>query len=339
MADIADTTTSTAAPPRWSARAFALPVLLLALIALPFVVQAFGTPSLTTLATRIIILAIAAVSLNLLLGFGGLVSFGHAAYYGIGGYAVGILAQALADDTPALGLFPGTDQLLITLPAGMLASGVAALVLGALSLRTRGVQFIMITLAFAQMLFFLFVSLKVYGGNDGLLIRRRNALPFLNTRDDITFYFICLTLACVWLLVLSRIVRSRFGAVLDGLRQNERRMAAIGVPAYPYQLTAFVISGMGCGLAGALMANFLRFVSPDMMHWAQSGEFLIMVVLGGAGTLLGPAAGAVILIGLETLLASWTEHWQLGVGLLLILIILFAKGHIARLAAALGGRR
>lgn len=301
------------------------PAIVVALVALPFAAQYAGLPWLTTLATRIVILGIAAASLNLLLGFGGLVSFGHAAYYGLGGYTVGVLALNIVDDTRVFGVFSGTDQMLISIPAAMLVSGLAALILGSLCLRTRGVQFIMITLAFAQMLFFLFVSLKVWGGNDGLIIRRRNALPFVNSRDDVTFYFTCLILACAWLAVLARIVNSRFGAVLDGLRQNERRMAAIGVPAYPYQLTAFVISGMGAGLAGGLMANFLRFASPDMMHWAQSGEFLIMVVLGGAGTLLGPMAGAAILIGLETVLASWTEHWQLALGLLLVLLILFAK--------------
>lgn len=316
-----------------------LAVLMTALIALPFAAKAAGNPALITLATRIVILAIAAASLNLMLGFGGLVSFGHAAYYGLGAYAVGILAQAFVDDTKVFGLFPGTDQLLITLPAAMAVSGLAALVLGSLSLRTRGVQFIMITLAFAQMVFFLFAALKVYGGTDGLIIRRRNALPMLNTRDDVTFYFLCLGLACLWLLLLARIVRSRFGAVLDGLRQNERRMAAIGVPAYPYQLVAFVIAGIGAGLAGALMANFLRFASPDMLHWSQSGEFLIMVVLGGAGTLLGPVLGAALLIGLETALAGWTEHWQFGLGLILILIILFARNHIQRWAALIGGGR
>jgi branched-chain amino acid transport system permease protein len=316
-----------------------LAVIMAALIALPFVAKAAGNPALTTLVTRIIILAIAAASLNLLLGFGGLVSFGHAAYYGLGAYAVGILAQAFVDDTRIFGLFPGTDQLLISLPVAMVVSGLAALLLGSLSLRTRGVQFIMITLAFAQMVFFLFAALKVYGGTDGLLIRRRNVLPMLNTRDDITFYFLCLGLACLWLLLLARIVRSRFGAVLDGLRQNEKRMAAIGVPSYPYQLAAFVIAGIGAGLAGALMANFLRFASPDMLHWSQSGEFLIMVVLGGAGTLLGPVAGAALLIGLETLLAAWTEHWQFGLGLLLILIILFARNHIQRWSALIGGGR
>ena len=309
---------------------------LAALAALPFIASSTGNAAMITLATRIIILAIAAASLNLILGYGGLVSFGHAAYYGVGAYVVGILYAHLRE--PFLGFIPGTEQLLLTLPLAILVSGLAALVLGALSLRTSGVQFIMITLAFAQMLFFLFVSLKTYGGDDGLTVRRRNALPFLNTRDDTTFYLICLTIAVLYFGFLARIVRSRFGFVLGGIRQSERRMAAIGVPTYRYKLAAFVISGMGCGLAGALMANYMRFVSPDMMHWTQSGEFMIMVILGGVGTLLGPAIGAAVLIILETFLAAWTEHWQVILGPLLVLIVLFGLGGIERLAGLVGGR-
>jgi branched-chain amino acid transport system permease protein len=308
------------------------------LLALPFVATATGYGSLTTLATRIAILAIAAVSLNLALGYGGIVSFGHAAFYGVGAYAAGILAQAYVAGEPAFGLVPGTDRLLVTLPAAMLAAGVAAAAIGALSLRTGGVQFIMITLAFAQMLFFLFVSLKAYGGDDGLIMRRRNVLPLVDARDDATYYFFCLALLGLWCAILSRVVHSRFGQTLDGLRQNERRMAAIGVPAYRYRLLAFVISGMGAGLAGALMANLAKFVSPDMLHWTQSGEFLIMVVLGGAGTLLGPAVGAAVLIVLETVLAGWTEHWQIVLGPILVLIVLFGRDRLAATVRRIAGR-
>jgi branched-chain amino acid transport system permease protein len=196
----------------------------------------------------------------------------------------------------------------------------------------------MITLAFAQRLFFLFVSLKAYGGDDGLSVRRRNALPFLNTRDDTTFYFVCLTVAVLYYGFLARLVASRFGLVLGGIRQSERRMAALGVPTYRYKLAAFVISGMGTGLAGALMANYARFVSPDMLHWTQSGEFMIMVILGGVGTWLGPAVGAAVLILLETLLAAWTEHWQAILGPLLVLIVLFGRGGVERLAALMRAR-
>jgi branched-chain amino acid transport system permease protein len=334
MAEIAAAQPATAPARGWSS--LAALILLAVLVALPFVASALGDASITTLATRIIILAIAAASLNLALGYGGLVSFGHAAYFGVGGYVVGILYAHLSE--PFLGFIPGTEQLLVTLPAAVVVSGLAALVLGALSLRTSGVQFIMITLAFAQMLFFLFVSLKAYGGDDGLSVRRRNALPFLNTRDDMTFYFVCLTVAALYYGFLARLVRSRFGLVLGGIRQSERRMAAIGVSTYRYKLVAFVISGMGTGLAGALMANYMRFVSPDMLHWTQSGEFMIMVILGGVGTWLGPAVGAAVLIILETFLAAWTEHWQVILGPLLVLIVLFGRNGVERIAALLKGR-
>ena len=307
------------------------------LVALPFIADAIGQPALTSLATRITILAIGAASLNLALGYCGLVSFGHAAWYGVGGYVVGIMYRHYVSGDPFLGLSIGSDQLLVTLPLAIVVSGVFALVLGALSLRTTGVQFIMITLAFAQMLFFFFVALKTYGGDDGLIVRRRNALPFVDTRDGATFYWVCLFFAVAWFALMSRIVKSRFGRVLEGIRQSERRMAAIGVSTYRYKLVCFVISGMGAGLAGALMANHARFVSPDMLHWTQSGEFMIMVILGGAGTLFGPAAGAAVLIGLETQLAAWTEHWQVILGPLLVLMILFTRGGLSGLVKLLRG--
>ena len=303
-----------------------LAAVLAALIALPFLASATGNPALVSLATRALIYGIAAASLNLVLGYGGMISFGHAAFFGLGGYVVGILYQHYTEESLFLGLIPGTNQLLVTLPAALIVCAAVAALIGALSLRTGGVQFIMITLAFAQMLFFLFVSLKVYGGDDGMTIRRRNALFGLNTRDDVTFYFICLAVAALVFLLFWRIVRSRFGLVLAGIRQNERRMAAIGIAPYRYKLAAFVISGMGAGLAGALMANYMRFVSPDMLHWTKSGELMIMVILGGVGALLGPLLGAAALVTLETVLTSWTEHWQLVLGPILLLVVLFTHG-------------
>lgn len=327
--------TMTPAAPAYG-RSLALLALAVALITLPFVVQALGQPALVPLATRVLIYAIAAASLNLALGFGGMVSFGHAAFFGIGGYVVGILYQTYTDDALLFGFIPGSNQFLVTLPAALLAGGLLAGLIGALSLRTSGVQFIMITLAFAQMLFFLFVSLKAYGGDDGLTIRRRNAFFSLNTRDDLTFYFICLAIAVLVFLALWRIVGSRFGMVLAGIRQNERRMAAIGIAPYRYKLAAFVISGMGSGLAGALMANYLRFVSPDMLHWTKSGELMIMVILGGVGTLLGPLLGAAALVILETVLTGWTEHWQLVLGPILLLVVLFTRGGLNGLLCRIG---
>ncbi len=326
--------------PASAGRTYAIIAIVLAmLVALPFIADAIGQPALTSLATRITILAIGAASLNLALGYCGLVSFGHAAWYGVGGYVVGIMYRHYVTGDPLLGFSIGSDQLLVTLPLAILISGFFALVLGALSLRTSGVQFIMITLAFAQMLFFFFVALKAYGGDDGLIVRRRNALPFIDTRDGPTFYWVCLFFAVAWFALMSRIVTSRFGRVLEGIRQSERRMAAIGVSTYPYKLACFVISGMGAGLAGALMANHARFVSPDMLHWTQSGEFMIMVILGGAGTLFGAAAGAAVLIGLETQLAAWTEHWQVILGPLLVLMIIFTRGGLSGLVRLLRGGR
>ncbi len=319
-------------------RPFLLAAVAIALVALPFLANAAGYPALTTLATRALIYGIAAASLNLVLGYGGMVSFGHAAFFGLGGYVVGILYQHYTQDDLFLGLVPGTNQLLITLPLTLLVCGAAAAVIGALSLRTGGVQFIMITLAFAQMLFFLFVSLKTYGGDDGLIIRRSNELFGLNMRDKQTFYYVCLAVAAIFFFLLWRLVNSRFGNVLIGLRQSERRMAALGLPAYRYKLAAFVISGMGAGLAGCLMANFLRFASPDMVHWTKSGELMVMVVLGGVGTLFGPLIGASAYTVLESVLASWTEHWQLGLGFILLFVVLYTNGGIQALLSRIGGR-
>ena len=294
-------------------------------IGFPFLVTALGKPDLITLATRMAIYAIAAASLNLILGYGGLVSFGHAAYFGVGGYAVGILNQHFVSGEPFLGLVPGTNQFIVSMIVAMAVSGLFALVLGALSLRTSGLQFIMITLAFAQMVFFIFVSLRTYGGDDGLIVRRRNVLFGLNMADDAAFYFICIVIASIYFLIFARLVRSGFGLVLGGVRQNERRLAAIGIPTYRYKLTAFVIAGIGAGLAGAMMANFSKFISPDTLHWSQSGELMIMVIVGGAGTLLGPAVGAVLFLGLQTMLTGWTEHWQVILGPILVIIALFTN--------------
>ncbi len=318
-------------------------VLLLALtvaaVLLPIVAQMSGFPALVALATRIAIYAILACSLNLILGYGGMVSFGHAAFFGLGGYTIGILNAHMADSSLIFGFIPGANQLIVTLPAAMLVGALAAAPIGALALRTSGVQFIMITLAFAQMLFFLFVGLKGYGGDDGLTIRRRNLLAPLNTRDDATFYYLVLVCLAFYVFILWRIVGSRFGQVLSAARQNERRLAAIGLSPYRYKLAAFMTAGAGAGLAGALMANYARFVSPDMMHWTKSGEIIIMVVLGGMGTLLGPILGAAILVGLEETMAAYTQHWQLFVGIILLTLVLAPRDSLRRVWQLAVGRR
>jgi branched-chain amino acid transport system permease protein len=311
----------------------------LALIVLPFATQALGQPALLSLASRVLIYAIAAASLNLILGYGGMVSFGHAAFFGVGAYTVGILFAHHSSGEAIFGLIPGSNQLLITLPAAIVLSGLAAALIGALSLRTGGVQFIMITLAFAQMLFFFFVSLTPYGGEDGIIIRRSNAFLGLNMRDKVTLYYVILGFTVVFFALLWRVVNSSFGAVLMGLRQNERRMAALGFAPYRTKLFAFILAGMGAGLAGGLMANFLRFASPDMMHWTKSGELMIMVILGGVGSFFGPIFGAAAFLILESTLAGWTEHWPLAMGLILLVVVLVTKGGIAGLIDRIWGRK
>jgi branched-chain amino acid transport system permease protein len=306
---------------------------LLFLLFIPQLAEAAGQPALLALASRILIYAIAAASLNFVLGYGGMVSFGHAAFFGIGAYTVGILFAHHSAGEPLFGFIPGSNQMLVTLPAALIVSGAFAAAIGALSLRTGGVQFIMITLAFAQMLFFFFVSLKAYGGEDGIIIRRTNELPGLNMRDKVTLYYVILGFAALFFVALWRVVNSSFGAVLKGIRQNERRMAALGFAPYRYKLYAFILSGMGAGFAGALMANFLRFASPDMMHWTKSGELMIMVILGGVGSFLGPIFGAAAFLILETFLAGWTEHWALALGAILLVVVLGTKGGINGLLA------
>ena len=307
-------------------------------IALPWAAQAMGLPATIALATRILIYAMAAASLNLALGYGGMVSFGHAAFFGLGGYVVGIFYQNFTQSTLLFGFIPGTNELAVTLLVAMFVGALSASIIGALSLRTSGVQFIMITLAFAQMLYFLFVSLKAYGGDDGLIVRRRNVFAGLNTRDDTVFYFIVLGFVVIFYALLARIVASPFGQVLSGIRQNSRRMEALGYNVFSYKLTALILSGMGPAMAGALMANYARFVSPDMLHWTKSGELMVMVILGGTGTLTGPLLGAMALVVLETTMAGLTENWQLGLGLILLAVVLYTKGGLVGLFTYLRGR-
>jgi branched-chain amino acid transport system permease protein len=292
-------------------------LLLLALLLLPLYVELTGSRFLLTLFTRIVILALAAVSLNLLLGYGGMMSFGHAAYLGIGGYAVGILA------------FEGITSGFVQWPVALLVSAFFALVIGALSLRTRGIYFIMITLAFAQMAYYIVAGLARYGGDDGLTIQKRSQfIAPINLSNKVQFYYICLALLCAAIYLVWRIVNSRFGMAIQGARSNDMRMRAIGFPTYRYQLICFVIAGTLCGLAGALLANHTDFVSPAMMYWTRSGDLIIMVVLGGMGSTFGPLFGAVALLVLEEVLSGITEYWQIILGPLLLLVVLFARGGI-----------
>ena len=275
-----------------------------------------------TLYTRIIILAMAATSLNLILGYGGMVSFGHAAYIGIGGYAVGILAY---ED-----IYSGFLQW----PLALVASAVIALAIGSLSLRTRGVYFIMITLAFAQMLYYVAVSLDRYGADDGMTIYQRSEFGgIIDLSNKISFYYLCLGLLLATIYLTWRIVNSRFGMVIQGSRSNDRRMRAIGFPTFRYRLVVFVIAGTICGLSGALLANHTDFISPAVMQWTRSGDLIVMVVLGGIGTPFGPLIGAVALLLLEEWLSGVTEYWQIILGPMLLLVVLFARGGIEGLLA------
>ena len=303
--------------------------LLAAFLGVPLLALALDEPFTITLATKVAIFALAAVGLNIALGLGGMISFGHAAFFGTGGYVAGILASHAMSGMPLdLGFvtLPGTNRMLVIWLVAMAVSGLLALVIGALSLRTSGVYFIMVTLAFAQMLFYFAISWPAYGGEDGLSFYVRNEFPGANTFDPIQYFAICAALLLLALLVSHLLAGSRFGLALQGARQNAERAVAVGIRPYRVRLTAFVISGMITGLAGALYADLNRFVSPAMMSWHMSGEFIVFVILGGVGRLFGPLAGAGLFILFEHLLGGVSEHWQLLLGLVLLFVVLFARG-------------
>jgi branched-chain amino acid transport system permease protein len=318
---------------RLDARRAANAVLLGALALVPVYVALGGSPFYMTLFSRIMILALAAVSLNLILGYGGMVSFGHAAYIGIGGYSVGILASH--------GIYSGAMQWTLAIAL----SALLALAVGAISLRTRGVYFIMITLAFGQMVYFLGAGAYAYGGDDGLTIHRRSQFgDLVNLGNKTAFYYLCFALLVAALYFCHRLVLSRFGMVICASRSNDRRMNAIGFPTYRYRLAAFIIAGAVCGLSGALLANHSDFVSPAVMHWTRSGDLIVMVVLGGMGALFGPLYGAVAFLLLEELMSSHlpkplNESWQIIFGPMLVLVVLFAKGGIDGLLSRSGDAR
>ena len=292
--------------------AIAVGFCLLALV--PVVAGIMGQPFYLDLFRRIMIFALAAVSLDLILGFGGMVSFGHAAYLGIGAYAVGIPA--------AHGIHTGFVQWGLAL----VAAAAAALVIGSISIRTSGVYFIMITLAFAQMLYYLCLSIEAYGGDDGMRLGARSQFSGpVDLRDPYVFYYVVLAILVLCLVLGHRLVNARFGLVIRAARSNEPRARAIGFPTFRYKLTAFAIAGAMCGLAGALLANQTEYVTPSFMHWTRSGEIMVMVILGGMGTLFGPLLGAVVFLLLEDLLSAYTVHWQVILGPLLILVVLFAR--------------
>jgi branched-chain amino acid transport system permease protein len=323
-----------ASPGAWiTPRNVVVAAVVMFLLLLPVYTTGTGNYFLLSLFTRVVILAMAATTLNLIMGYGGMVSFGHAAYIGVGGYAVGILAHE--------GIYTGFLQW----PLALAVSALFALVIGALCLRTRGVYFIMITLAFAQMIYFVAVALDRYGADDGLTIYQRSQFAGLVDLSNKTlFYYLCIVLLGATVYLVHRLVNSRFGMVIRGSRSNDRRMRAIGFPTFRYRLVCFVIAGTLCGLAGALLANHTDFISPAMMHWTRSGDLIVMVVLGGMGSVYGPLIGAVALLVLEEalplIIALFAypflgdeapragEYWQMVLGPLLLLIVLYARGGI-----------
>jgi len=291
----------------------------------PQLIQWIDKPFYLDLLIRIIILSIAAVSLNLILGYGGMISFGHAAFIGIGAYSVGIPAYYEA--------YSGPLQLVIAIGS----AGLFALLTGIVCLRTKGIHFIMITLAFAQMAFFTFVSLDEYGGDDGLVIDVRSEFgSLIDMESDTQLYYVALLALLGSLFLVHRLIHSRFGQVIRGSRSNIGRMQSLGFNTYRYQLACYVIAGMLCGLAGWLLGNFTGFISPEMMDWTRSGELLFMVVLGGTGMLFGPVLGVFAFIIAEEILSGITVYWQFSFGILLILVVLFVRGGLGGTLARLG---
>ncbi|QFT30262.1 leucine/isoleucine/valine transporter permease subunit [Labrenzia sp. THAF82] len=296
-------------------------------------------PFTITLATRAVILAMAAVGLNIALGLGGLISLGHAVFFGLGGYTMGILAYHAQTYTPFIEwpfVIEGTKSMPVIWLVAVVMSSLAAFVIGLLSLRTSGAYFIMITLAFGQMFFFFSISWSAYGGEDGVSIYLRNGFPGLNTLAPIQFYGLCFGLLMLVLLFASLLARSPFGLALNAARQSEQRVQAVGMMPFRLRLAAFVISGAITGLAGALFADLNRFVSPAMFSWQMSGEIMILVILGGVGRLYGPVVGAIVYVLLEHVLGDLSDYWHIYLGVLLLLVVLFVKGGII---GAVSGRR
>lgn len=306
----------------------AVVVVLVAALALPALLQAAGAGFYLGTASRILVYAIAATSLNLLLGYAGMISLGHAAFFGLGAYSTGIL------------LSEGVQSAGAHLLALLAVVGIAALVIGAISLRTRGVYFIMITLAFAQMLFYLGNSIKGYGGDEGLTVRVRSLLPGgIDLRDGLTFYYCALAVLAAVLLLLHRFSGSRFGRAVQALRDDEVRAESLGLPVFACRLVVFVVAGLLCGLAGALSVNLQGYVSPNLLHWTQSGTLLVMVILGGVGTLWGGLIGAAALLLMQEVLSTYTEYWEFWIGWVLLAVVLFARNGLAGLLQPLVARK
>ena len=305
------------------------------LFVVPLVFFYTGNPFYLDLATRLIILAIAAVGLNFVLGYGGLISFGHAAFIGLGAYAVGIPVYHE--------IYGGWDAVATTngfahFGLAILIGALFALITGAISLKVRGVHFIMITMAFAQMIYYLVMSISEYGGDDGLVIDMRSEFPLISLDDPIQFFLIAFASLALVMWLVHLMVNSRFGMVLRGSKGNDTRMISLGYPTDRYRLVAYVISGAICGYAGALLGNFTAFISPEMMDWSRSGNLMFMVILGGVATIFGPVLGATVFIVLEEILSTYTVYWHLPFGLMLVLVVMYSRGGLTALLQGKGGK-
>lgn len=293
-------------------------LLLAVLLAFPLFANLLGQEFYIGFGSRLLIFALVATSLNLILGFGGMISLGHAAYFGVGAYTVAIL------------MYYDVTAAWISWPAAIIVGAVLALGIGAMCLRTKGVYFIMITLAFAQMIYYIFVSLSTYGGDDGLSLPQRSSMG-LDLSSDPVFYYVVLGLCTVSLYFMYRLVNSRFGRVIQAIKENETRMQAIGYPVYRYKLACFTLAGALAALGGALFANQSMMASPSQLYWMQSGTLLVMVILGGMGYFFGGLIGAFFMLILEEILTSFTLYWGLPMGLILLLIVLFLPDGLASL--------
>ncbi len=289
------------------------------LIAFPLVAPLLDLTFYVSFVRRVLIFALAASSLNLILGYGGMVALGHAAFFGAGAYVVAMLSVE------------GLSNALIAWPVAILVTALLALFVGIVSLRTRGVYFIMITLAFAQMVYYIFISLRKYGGEDGVNLSSHSKLPWIDLADDNSFYYFVLVVVLASLWVMNRFVQARFGQALQGIRENESRMEAMGYPVLRIKLLAFVIAACFAALAGILLANHNLFVSPSLMHWTESANLIIMVIVGGMGLRYGGLVGAAVMLTLEEFLRLYTDYWHMPLGVLLLAIVLLAPHGLAGL--------
>ena len=316
---------------RPAVRALPIAVAALVALALPFVLRALGLDFYLSLASRIVVFGVAATSLNLVLGYGGMVSFGHAAFVGVGAYVTGVMISE------------GVQSGVAHLAATVVITALVALVIGAISLRTRGVYFIMITLAFAQMLYYLANSVKGYGGDEGLNIRARSLFSLgdrvLDLKDPLAFYYVALAVLVLTLVALARFVPSRFGRAALALRDDDVRAEALGFPVYRSKLVVFVVAGALGGVAGALSVNLQGYVSPNVLHWTQSGTLMVMVILGGVATVWGGLVGAAVLMLMQEVLGAYTEHWEFWTGWVLLAVVLYARQGLVGVVKTLRDRK